>query len=487
MGQIKVIGLGASSIDQIPLGVYRQLVNHHEIIYTRTKKHPVIESLKQEGVRFQSFDHFYEELDDFGQVYESIANELIQRAKEQNLVYTVPGHPMVAERTVQLLLDSNLQDVSVEISSGQSFLDALFTATQVDPIEGFQLLDGTALDRSTIQYENHLFIGQVYDDFIASEVKLTLMEDLPFDYKVKIIHAAGSPNESVKTVPLHELDHDFSFSNLTTLYVPPQTRKNLHHTFSALREVIATLRGPNGCPWDRKQTHTTLRPYLIEEAYEVIEAIEEDDDAHLAEELGDVLLQIMLHSQIAEESGYFTVDDVIKSITDKMVERHPHVFGDVTVESSDEVSANWEQIKQKNKPKKDSVLEGLNDSLPRLLYAKEIQKKVAKVGFDWKTEAPVFEKVKEELEEFQEAVSKQSIDEMELEFGDLLFSLVNTARFYKIDPELALDRTCRKFISRFKQVEQLVKQQGLSLEEMHLEEMDRYWEQAKKQLTKGSE
>ncbi|MGM8215704.1 nucleoside triphosphate pyrophosphohydrolase [Bacillaceae bacterium W0354] len=477
MGTITVIGLGAGTIDQLPLGIYRRLLEEEQVVYTRTLQHPVIEQLVKEGVIFKSFDDFYEQSEEFEQVYEKISETLINKSRSNDLIYTVPGHPLVAEKTVQLLLAD--ERCEVEIVGGQSFLDPLFTSLKIDPIEGFQLLDGTSLKREQIEYGNHIIIGQVYSQMIASNVKVTLLEDLPHDYPVSIVHAAGTDEEWVKTVPLYELDYNFPTSNLITLYVKPVDEQYLNHQFSTLRGVIAELRGPNGCPWDQKQTHETLRKYLIEEAYEVIDAIHEKDDEHLAEELGDVLLQVMLHSQIAEDNGYFTVDDVIKSITEKMIERHPHVFGDVNVDSAEEVTENWEAIKQKGKLKKTSVLDDLNESLPRLLLAHEIQKKVSKVGFDWEGSPLMFDKVKEEIQEFEEALKNETADEAELEFGDVLFSLVNVARFYQIDPELALHRTCAKFIKRFKKLEELMVQDGLSIENEPLEVMDQYWEQAK--------
>lgn len=478
MGNITVIGLGAGTIDQLPLGIYRTLTQHKGIIYTRTKEHPVVQALEAESVHFHSMDEVYESHNDFDQVYEEITNKLVQASYDEDLIYTVPGHPMVAERTVQLLLER--EEVKVNVVGGQSFIDALFSAVKVDPIEGFQLLDGTHLIREQIQYRQHMLIGQVYDNMVASEVKLTLMEDLPHDYPITIVVAAGDPeHEKVQTVPLYELDRDFEFSNLTTLYIKPVEPGLLHHQFESLKEVVARLRGPGGCPWDQKQTHESLRQYLIEEAYEVIDAIEEQDDDHIAEELGDVLLQVMLHSQIAEESGYFTVHDVIRSITDKMIERHPHVFGDVNVDSAEEVKQNWEKIKQKDRPKRESVLEELNDSLPRLLFALDIQKKVSKVGFDWNESDSMFSKIEEELKEFQEALSNDKTSDAELEFGDILFSLVNVARFYKLDPELALHRTCEKFIRRFKKIEAMMKEDQISIEEASLQVMDQYWEKAK--------
>ncbi|PKR77508.1 nucleoside triphosphate pyrophosphohydrolase [Halalkalibacillus sediminis] len=482
MGQITVIGLGSSSIEQMPLGVYRELTKNEQVVFTRTLDHPVIKELMEEGTEFHSFDHIYENEDQFEAVYDGICQELINQARSRDILYTVPGHPMVAERTVQLLLGVKEDDVHVEIKGGQSFLDALFTSVGVDPIEGFQLLDGTNLNRKSIQYEQHLFIAQVYDQLVASEVKLTLLEDLPHDHPIKIIEAAGSEGEKVKTVPLHELDHDFTFSNLVTLYVPPAEVEVLHHQFSVLRNVIAALRGPGGCPWDQKQTHESLRKYLIEEAYEVIDAIEEQDDDHLAEELGDVLLQVMLHSQIAEDEGYFTVDDVIRSITDKMIKRHPHVFGDVSVESSEEVKQNWEAIKQQGRAEKSSVLEGLNESLPRLTYAHEMQKKASKVGFDWPESTGVFSKLAEELKEFEEAASNGNNQEVEEELGDVLFTIVNISRHLKVDPEVALHRSSQKFLKRFQFIEKRLQERDLNIEEQSLDQLEQYWNESKREV-----
>lgn len=442
---IHVIGLGAGTLDQLPVGIYRFLTNVETEVFTRTNQHPVIKELEQEGMTFKSFDHVYEKHEQFEDVYRDITKQLVEAAQRQDIVYALPGHPFVAERTVQLLLEHKSDHLHIKFHGGQSFLDPLFNALEIDPIEGFQLLDGTALDRSSIQLTNHLLIAQVYDSFVASDIKLTLMEDLPEGYPITIVDAAGSNNEKVTTLPLYELDREGTFSDLTTLYVAPQSSEHLTHTFDRLREVIATLRGPNGCPWDRKQTHESLRPYLIEEAYEVIDAIQEEDDDHIAEELGDVLLQVMLHSQIGEDSGFFSVDDVIRSITEKMIERHPHVFGDVEVGSADEVTSNWEAIKNRGKPKKDTILEGISEALPRLLYAQEMQKKASKVGFDWGDATLAFKKVEEEIKELQEAIEKEDTNEKELEFGDVLFSLVNVARLLSIDPEIALHRTSQKF------------------------------------------
>ena len=265
--KIIVMGLGAGDLNQLPYGVYKKL-KQAERCYTRTIDHPVIVELQQEGIVFDSFDAVYEKYDSFKEVYEHISNTLIELAEESDVLYTVPGHPMVAEMTVQLLLEKTAsRNIELSIEGGQSFLDALFQAVKIDPIDGFQLLDGTALKKDELQVTQHLIIGQVYDGFMASEVKLTLMEKYPDDYEVALVTAAGSEQEVVKWLPLYELDREAKLSNLTSVYVPPiKDVALLNKEFTNLRRIIAELRGPNGCPWDQQQTHESLKKYLLEEA-----------------------------------------------------------------------------------------------------------------------------------------------------------------------------------------------------------------------------
>ncbi|MBT2688720.1 nucleoside triphosphate pyrophosphohydrolase [Bacillus sp. ISL-47] len=480
MKKITILGLGAGDLDQLSLGVYKKLKNS-ESLYLRTKEHPVLRDLEQEGLQYQSFDSVYEKHDHFEEVYEEICESLLEAALANDITYGVPGHPLVAERTVQLLIEqAPSKDIEIEIGGGQSFLDPLFQALKIDPIEGFQLLDGTDLKRDEIEVAQHAIIGQVYDQFVASEVKLTLMEKLPYDYEVLIVTAAGSKEEKIRKVPLHELDHDMELNNLTSVYVPPVKDETiLYKDFSKLRSIIAELRGPNGCPWDLKQTHISLKKYLIEEAYELIEAIDNEDSDHMTEELGDVLLQVMLHAQIGEDEGYFTIDDVIQGLSEKMVRRHPHVFGNVQADNEEEVLKNWQSIKQEEKGEQQkSIMDAVPKSSPNLMRAEEIQKKAAKVGFDWKEIEPAWEKVKEEISEFEsEARNKSS--QMEAEFGDILFALVNIARFYKIDAEEATRKTNEKFIRRFSYVEERVKESGRNFEDYTLEQLDEYWNEAK--------
>ncbi|TCN17664.1 nucleoside triphosphate pyrophosphohydrolase [Mesobacillus foraminis] len=479
--KITIIGLGAGDLNQLPYGLYKLLLEEKNL-YLRTKEHPVVSELEKEGLNYISFDSIYEKNDEFADLYEEICETLLLKAKDGSIVYAVPGHPLVAEKTVQLLLDrGKAQGLEIEIGGGQSFLDAMFQALKIDPIEGFQLLDGTDLSAETLRISTHTIIGQVYDRFVASEVKLTLMEKLPDEYEVVIVTAAGSKEERLQRVPLYELDRVTEVNNLTSVYVPPvKDEELLYREFASFRRIIAELRGPNGCPWDKKQTHASLKKYLIEEAYELIEAINNEDIDHMVEELGDVLLQVMLHAQIGEDDGYFTIEDVIEGISEKMVRRHPHVFGDIVAEDEEEVLKNWQEIKEKEKGiEHKSILEGIGKGLPNLLKAHELQKEAAKTGFDWLDIDPVINKVKEEIDEFQEAKQLEDKEALELEFGDLLFALVNVARHYKINPEEALFKTNLKFSRRFSYIEGRVRESNRSFEDYTLQELDQFWDEAK--------
>ncbi|UAT30794.1 nucleoside triphosphate pyrophosphohydrolase [Bacillus badius] len=480
---ITIAGLGAGDINQLPLGIYRLLLTAGKA-FARTLDHPVIHGLQQEGIRFESLDYMYEKHDQFEAVYEEIAAFLTEKAEEHgHIIYTVPGHPIVAEKTVQLLLEQKQAGaLDVTIAGGHSFLDDLFASVGADPIEGFQFLDGTALKKEDLNIFQHIVIAQVYDAFVASDVKLTLMDKYPDDYPVMIVTAAGSANEQIKQLPLYELDRQVTLNNLTSLYVPPvQKEEDTYKEFSVLRQIIAALRGPDGCPWDREQTHQSLKKYLIEEAYELLEAIDREDDDHMVEELGDVLLQVMLHAQIGEDEGMFSIEDVIQSISRKMIRRHPHVFGDATAENAEAVVSNWQKIKSEEKGGAPSFrLDEVAKGQPAVLRAYELQKKAAKSGFDWDDAAGAMEKVMEEWQEFLDEVKNEDSSKQLDEFGDILFALINVARFYDIHPEEALAKVNEKFYRRFNHVEKRVKESGRPFEDFSLDELDAFWDEAKK-------
>lgn len=481
---ITVVGLGAGDLDQLPYGIYRTL-KQAEHLYLRTQEHPVVAQLRAENISFSSFDETYEKHESFEDVYADIVEVLFAQAQQHGrIVYAVPGHPLVAERAVQLLLEQGpSRGVEIEIGGGQSFIDPLFARLKIDPIEGFSLLDGTALKTEQVSPGLHTIIAQVYDAFVASDVKLTLMEVLPDDFLVTVATAVGvAGQERIETVPLYELDRLDHFGNLSLVYVPPAHDERIsYRQFSYLKEIVAILRSPDGCPWDREQTHQSIRKNLIEETYEVLETIDDEDPDAMCEELGDLLMQIMLHSQIASEDGYFTVDDVVATLNEKLIRRHPHVFGEKSASDSDEALANWQEIKAQEKAAKgidvsvQSQLAGIPRDLPALMYAYKLQKKAAQVGFDWDDVADVYDKVEEEYRELGEASEEERAGEL----GDLLFAVVNLARFMKLDPEEALALTNNKFKQRFSYIEDKLREAGKSFEDTDLKEMDQWWEEAK--------
>lgn len=484
MYQLTVIGLGAGDFEQLPIGVYRKLQQATKL-FVRTNEHPVLQELASEGIAFESFDSIYEKHDEFQPVYEEIVETLISNTEQGDVIYAVPGHPLVAEMTVQLLIEAEkVGKVRLKIEGGQSFLDAVFAALRIDPIDGFQLVDGATFSIHHVNMYQHLLIAQVYDTFSASEVKLTLMDKYDSEYPVTIVTAAGSAEAKLRTVPLYELDRAVEINNLTTVYVPPvKNREEGLREWSTFRDIIATLRGPNGCPWDQKQTHESLKRYMLEEVHEFLQAIDEQDDEHMTEELGDVLLQVFLQAQIGEDAGYFNLEDILEGVAGKMIRRHPHVFGDVEVSSVDDVNANWEKIKKvehSGDDKQVPLLDGEYRATSSLQTSYNYQRRAAKIGFDWPTTDGVWDKFKEEWQEFRSEVENGS-DETRLdEFGDVLFTLVNLARAYKISAEDAMLHANAKFASRFGYVEKQVMAGHKDFSAYTFEELDAFWQDAKK-------
>ncbi|WP_075620335.1 nucleoside triphosphate pyrophosphohydrolase [Paenisporosarcina indica] len=487
MNTITVLGLGAGDLEQLPLGVYRTLLKA-ERLYVRTAEHPVLQELSTEGISYESFDTLYEKHDTFEAVYKEIVETLITLAENGPLFYAVPGHPLVAEQTVQWLVEAEKEGrIKLEIVGGQSFLDPIFNALRIDPIEGFQLLDGTMFKRDDIQMSLHVLIAQVYDAYSASDVKLTLMEKYPDNYPVTIVTAAGSNEELLRTVPLYELDRETVVNNLTTIYVPPAISQETRlKEWSTFRAIVAKLRAPDGCPWDREQTHDSLKKYLIEEVHELLQAVSEQDDEGMIEELGDVLLQVFLHAQIGEDDGYFSLEDVLESVSSKMIRRHPHVFGDVSVENTEDVVRNWQQIKSVEKGNQmKRVLDGQERTDSSLLTSFNYQKAAAKVGFDWPNAEGAWVKFEEEWQEFKEEITNGTVSSQLDELGDVLFTIVNVARFYGLSPEEAMVHANQKFRNRFLYVEDSVTQDKGEFNAYSLEELETFWQQAKKRI--GSE
>lgn len=345
MGKIEILGLGAGELSQLPYGLYEKLLET-ENLFLRTADHPIVPELRNRGISWQSFDSIYEAEADFAAVYLQIANHLLEEARDRDIVYAVPGHPLVAEDTVQLLLKNEL-GIPVTVLGGRSFLDDFFQAVAVDPIDGFQLVDAVTMEPERLDLGSHLVVMQVYDSLSAGEAKLSLMEKYPDEHPVALVEAAGTSRQSVKWVPLYEMDHLDGIHNLLTVYVPPLERDERTRSFATTQHYMDQIMA--GDIWVQQQTHESLLPYLMEETAEVAEAIAHKDVDNLAEELGDILLQVIYHAGYAESQGNFTMEDVLEALNRKLRRRHPHVFDGLAINSIAELDAMWQAIKAQEK------------------------------------------------------------------------------------------------------------------------------------------
>jgi len=489
VSELAIVGLGSGSMDSLTVGALKKL-EEAERIFLRTAKHPVVKELEKKGFIFETFDSFYEKYETFEEVYENIAREVIEKAKKyQKVVYAVPGHPYVGEKTVEYILNfcDGCADISIELVPAVSSIDAILSDLKVDPVEGLKIIDGLSLSEQRPDKRCHNIVLQVYDKFVASEVKLKLAEVYGDTHEVVVIKNAGMRDRKIEKVPIYEIDRLDWIDYLTSLYIPPvkgffQEKYDIYD----LLDIMKALRAEDGCPWDREQTHKTLEKYLIEESYELVDAIEKEAEDKMVEELGDVLLQVVFHSQIAAERGTFDFGEVVDRICKKMIWRHPHVFGEEKVKNSQEVLDKWEKLKWEEKKREEKELNSYTDVLrdvpryvPALMRSFKVQEKASRVGFDWDRVEEAFSKIYEELEELKEVYKGENKEKIKEEIGDLIFAVVNVARFLDVDPEQATHQTVEKFIERFSYVEREARKKGMKLENMTLSDMDALWNEAK--------
>jgi len=482
MGKITIVGLGPGPSELITLETMATL-KMAEQLFLRTKKHPTVAALAEQGIPFQSYDFLYDQSATFDEVYEAIADDVVKRAQTGvHIVYAVPGSPLVAEATVPMIrAKAAANNIPLSVLPGMSFLELLYCRLGIDPIAGITILDAVDISNLPPDISTGLILTQVYNRHVASDAKLALMAFLPDDYPVVAVQRLGLDDEKITAVPLFELDRISGIDHLTSVYITAWQHAARSFTLEPVIEVMAKLRSPGGCLWDIEQDHRSLRRYIVEEVYEVLEAIDLADPEKLCEELGDLLLQIVFHARVAEESGTFSMQDVVDTVTEKLVRRHPHVFGDISVRDAAEVIFNWEKIKKTEKGyDRKSVLDGVPPALPSLMRAYKLQSKAAKVGFDWDAIEPVWDKITEEINEVREALATGDNNLLENEVGDLLFSVVNLARFIGIEPETALNKTNKKFIDRFTYVEKQVELQGCNWNDFTLKQLDSFWNQAKR-------
>ena len=478
---IRVVGLGPGAIGSLTIETL-ELLKEGKKIYLRTEKHPTVDYLKSLSIQFETYDDRYEEYNNFDDVYRSIAEDLIQKHEiHGDIIYGVPGHPLVAETSVKLLIKMcEKNKIDIEILPAVSFIDAVIQSLKLDPIEGLKIIDAFDIKNQVLDKRVGLLITQVYNKSIATDVKIALLEYYKDDMEIYFVRAAGIKGlECTRKIKLYELDRQEDIDYLTSIFIPKELEATLD--FQDLIGVINTLRDENGCSWDRLQTHESLKKCLIEECYEVLEAIDEKDEDKIIEELGDVLLQVVFHAQIGKEQGYFNINDVIKGVTSKMINRHPHIFKNIESKNPQQVLESWENIKIEEKGFNNytDTLKHVPKNLPGLMRAYKVQEKASKVGFDWDSVEPAMEKVLEELQEVKDVYKGNNRAKIEEEVGDLVFSTVNVARMLDIDPEFAVNYTIDKFISRFQYIEENASNRNLDLKDMSLAEMDTLWNESK--------
>jgi tetrapyrrole methylase family protein/MazG family protein len=503
-GVIVVVGLGPGRWEDLTIEANEVLLAGDAVV-CRTLRHPTVEALRahRPKLTITSFDALYDEAASFDELYPAIVAQLFElvvaQGPSQPVLYAVPGHPLIGEESVRRLrAEAPERGVAVRIIAGLSYLEPVCAALDLDPLQrDLQLVDATLLAETpasalmgALLPTRPALIAQMYNRRLASAVKLSLMELYPEEWEVVRVGWAGLPEEHVTRVPLYALDHDEHSDHLTTLYVPPLNPLDAARVPEGLRYITARLRGPGGCPWDREQTHQSLRRYVLEEAYEVAEVLDEWDGSRdvaekLAEELGDLLLQVYLQAEIADEEDLFSLGDVYAHISMKLIRRHPHVFGDVTVRDAAHVLRNWEAIKRAERaakgeePEVQSTLRGVPKSAPALSQAYELGRKAAAVGFDWPDVSGMLAKVAEEAYELAEAAASRNAGEIEVELGDLFFALTRLADHLHVQPEDALHRANQRFRHRFEAMEARAQTEGRSLESLSLEDWLTWWAEAK--------
>jgi tetrapyrrole methylase family protein/MazG family protein len=432
-----------------------------------------------------TFDHLYETSDTFESVYAEITTVVVDAAVAHGeVLYAVPGSPLILERSVRHLRgDARVQ---CQLLPAMSFLDLAYVALGIDPVEaGVRLVDGHDFATAAAGHNGPLLVAHCHANWVLSDIKLAVDDaaaENNDDVEVVILQRLGTPDELITHTTWAQMDHVVQADHLTSIYIPHLNVAVAAH-YARFHALARTLR--EQCPWDIEQTHASLVPHLIEETYEVIDAVhalDPDDpstDEALIEELGDLLYQVEFHATIAEQQGRFTIADVTQGIHDKLVRRHPHVFADVLADSTDQVLTNWESIKRAEKGRT-SIFDGIPTSLPSLSYAYKAQRKAAGVGFDWPDVQGALPKIAEETEELMHAHASGDVEHTAEELGDLLFAVVNVARHLKIDPEVALRTAVTKFRVRFESVERLAAERGVSLADADLATLDQLWEEVKK-------
>jgi tetrapyrrole methylase family protein/MazG family protein len=480
LAQVVVVGLGPGGQQHVTAETLAAIERiPHRIL--RTSRHPSAVLVPDAT----ACDDLYESADRFAEVYGAIAERVAAAAAEHGeVLYAVPGSPLVLERSVRALRAD--ERIECTFLPAMSFLDVAWARLGIDPVESaVRLVDGHEFATAAAGATGALLVAHTHANWVLSDIKLSLddptgsLDDTP----VVLLRGLGTDDEQIVETTWAEMDRTVEADHLTSLYVPALGAP-VAEGYVRFHQLARTLR--EQCPWDVEQTHRSLIPYLVEETYEVVEAIEQLDaddpasDEALIEELGDLLYQIEFHATIAEQQGRFTIADVTRGVHDKLVRRHPHVFGDTEVAGTGEVLANWDAIKQEEK-QRTSVFDGIPAALPALALAHKVQSRAAKLGFDWPDVHGALPKIAEEAGEVVRAAETGDAHAVAAEIGDLLLAVVNVARHLDVDPESALRAAITTFRARFVHVEHLARERGIDLRAADLPTVTTLWDAAKAQ------
>lgn len=470
MKQITVVSLGPGSREHLTLGTLEKMKNAGKLIL-RTGLCDAAAYLKEQGYAFETLDDIHEACEDFDELVRGCADRVRKAAETSDVCYAVLDASQ--DETVRCLA----AEVPCTVLSGVSVTGPLLAALGA---ENYAVQTADGLEITGLQQP--LLICELDNRMLAGECKLKLLSWYDADTKVKFFPPSEAAVRSFAEISLSELDRQKAYNHTCAVFIPAEgLKEKKKYDFYDLVRIMGVLRSPSGCPWDREQTHTSLRPYLIEESYEVADAIDKEDWEHLADELGDVLLQVAFHANIAESTGNFELSDITTAICAKMIRRHRHIFGNDVCEDAEAVARNWEKIKREERKTQDQgeVLKDVAVGMEPLLRAAKVQKKARDVGFDWDDPRDALQKVHEEAEEVLEALDKKDSENLEEELGDLFFSCVNVSRLCGADGTKCLTMATNKFISRFCRMENAIKMDGKALKDLTLAEMDVYWNSCK--------
>jgi len=473
--RVVVVGLGPAGADLL-LPAARAALERVPVRFVRTARHPAVDDLAADGITLEPLDLLYDQADDLDTVYAAIASRVVEAAGEQGeILYAVPGSPTIAERSVELIRTAG---IDVELIPGISFVDLAWWRLGIDPMHGARVVDARSFAVDAAGSSGPMLLAQCDSRLVCSEVKLALLDSLPPDHEVTVLQRLGLPDERVFTVALADVDRDVEPDHLTSLFVDTGSTA-VGPELARLLALTERLRGPGGCPWDAAQTHHSLRRHVLEEAYEVVEAIEDLPaeapkgdippgayDA-LEDELGDLLFQVMIQSVLASEAGAFTVADVARAVHTKLVRRHPHVFGDVRVNDASEVVTNWEQIKKAEKDDA-SLVAGVSPGLPALIATQKLFRKGASIGL-----APELD-----LGDATRRLAAADAEGFEAALGSALAAAVALGRARDVDAESALASWARRYKEQFRRMEHLAADAGVDLAQADAGQVRELWDRA---------